>query len=41
MTIEALWYTRCAVPTPLGIAGRRGRLHEAFKAEGIAVQDGD
>jgi len=38
MTLETLWYTRCAVPTPLGIAGRLGRLHEEFKPDGITVR---
>jgi len=38
MALEALWYTRCAVPTPLGVAGRLGWLHEEFKADGITVK---
>ncbi len=38
MTLDTLWYTRCAVPTPLGIAGRLGRLQEEFKADGITVR---
>ncbi|MBO9680212.1 MAG: ABC transporter substrate-binding protein [Acidovorax sp.] len=33
-----LWYTRCPVPSPLGIAARQGWLAEAFAGHGIAVE---
>ncbi len=35
---EALWYTRCPVPSPLGIAERLGWLEETFLREGIAIR---
>lgn len=38
MSLDTLWYTRCAVPTPLGIAGRLGRLHEEFEPDGLEVR---
>ncbi len=34
----ALWYTRCPVPSPLGLAGRQGWLDETFKAVGIEIR---
>ncbi len=37
-SLQTLWYTRCAVPTPLGIAGRLGWLQEEFRPEGITVK---
>lgn len=37
-SLQTLWYARCAVPTPLGIAGRLGWLQEEFRPEGIAVK---
>jgi ABC-type nitrate/sulfonate/bicarbonate transport system substrate-binding protein len=36
--IETLWYTRCPVPTPLGIAAQRGWIDDEFKKDGIRVQ---
>ncbi len=36
--IDTLWYTRCPVPTPLGIAAQRGFLEEEFKKDGITVR---
>lgn len=38
MTGHTLWYTRCPVPSPLGLAVQLGWLDEAFQADGIAVQ---
>lgn len=35
---DRLWYTRCPVPTPLGIAARLGWLEEAFRAHGVAIE---
>jgi len=37
-TPNALWYTRCPVPTPLGIAAQLGWLTAAFAAEGLAIR---
>jgi len=36
--IDTLWYTRCPVPTPLGIAAQRGWVDEEFKKDGISVR---
>lgn len=36
--IDTLWYTRCRVPTALGIAARLGWLEEAFSPNGVAVR---
>ncbi|MET0270131.1 MAG: ABC transporter substrate-binding protein [Sphingomonas sp.] len=33
-----LWYTRCPVPTPLGIAVQRGWFAEEFGPDGIALR---
>lgn len=35
---DVLWYTRCPVPSPLGIAARQGWLKESFAQEGIAIE---
>lgn len=42
--IDTLWYTRCPVPTPLGLAASLGWLQEEFAADGIhlrTLQDED
>ena len=36
--VDTLWYTRCPVPTPLGIAAQLGWIEEEFKGDGIAVR---
>ncbi len=36
--LETLYYTRCAVPTPLGIAARLGWFEEEFAHDGIEVK---
>lgn len=36
--LSSLWYTRCGVPTALGIAHRLGWLDEAFRSDGIEVK---
>jgi ABC-type nitrate/sulfonate/bicarbonate transport system substrate-binding protein len=36
--LDTLWYTRCTVPTSLGIAVQKGWLQEAFTASGIRVE---
>lgn len=38
MTGHTLWYTRCPVPSPLGLAVQLGWLDEAFQKAGVAVQ---
>ena len=37
-TIDTLYYTRCAVPTPLGIAARLGWFKEEFQPDGVAIK---
>jgi ABC-type nitrate/sulfonate/bicarbonate transport system substrate-binding protein len=36
-TLDTLWYTRCPVPTGLGIAIQQGWLEDAFRAQGTKV----
>ena len=36
--IDTLWYTRCPVPTPLGIAARLGWIDDEFRDDGIKVR---
>jgi len=36
--LETLWYTRCPVPTGLGIAIQQGWLRQAFAAQGTTVE---
>ncbi|MGH6861471.1 MAG: ABC transporter substrate-binding protein, partial [Phyllobacterium sp.] len=35
--ISQIWYTRCPVPTPVGLATQLGLLEKAFAKEGIAL----
>lgn len=35
--IDTLWYTRCPVPTPLGIASQLGWIRNEFSQDGITV----
>lgn len=35
--LDTLWYTRCPVPTGLGIAIQQGWLEEAFRAQGTGL----
>jgi ABC-type nitrate/sulfonate/bicarbonate transport system substrate-binding protein len=35
---DTLWYTRCPVPTPLGIAAQLGWVEKEFRADGITVR---
>jgi ABC-type nitrate/sulfonate/bicarbonate transport system substrate-binding protein len=37
-TLDTLWYTRCPVPTGLGIALQKGWLEDAFGQSGTAVR---
>ncbi|HZZ05368.1 ABC transporter substrate-binding protein [Paraburkholderia sp.] len=36
--IQSIWYTRCPVPTPLGIAAHLGWLDDEFARDGITVR---
>lgn len=36
--ISEIWYTRCPVPTPVGLAVQLGYLDETFAKEGIALK---
>lgn len=36
-TISEIWYTRCPVPTPVGLAAQLGLLDETFSREGITL----
>lgn len=41
---DALWYTRCSIPTPLGIAAQLGWYRDEFADDGVAIkslQDSD
>jgi ABC-type nitrate/sulfonate/bicarbonate transport system substrate-binding protein len=35
--LDTLWYTRCGVPTAVGIAVQLGWLEQEFAGEGIAI----
>jgi len=37
-SIDTLWYTRCPVPTPLGVAARLGWIDSEFKPDGISIR---
>lgn len=34
----ALWYTRCSIPTPLGVGAQLGLYQDEFRADGIAIR---
>lgn len=36
--IDTIWYTRCPVPTPLGIAAQLGWIADELKPDGIVVR---
>ncbi|MDN7440810.1 ABC transporter substrate-binding protein [Burkholderia cepacia] len=36
--VQSIWYTRCPVPTPLGIAAHLGWLDSEFAGDGITVR---
>lgn len=36
--LDTLWYTRCPVPTPLGVATQLGWVHKEFAKDGIEVR---
>lgn len=35
---DTIWYTRCSIPTPLGISAQLGLYDEEFAADGIAIK---
>jgi ABC-type nitrate/sulfonate/bicarbonate transport system substrate-binding protein len=35
---DALWYTRCSIPTPLGIGAQLGLYQDEFAGDGIAIK---
>lgn len=35
--VDRIWYTRCPVPTPLGLAARQGWFNDEFRPDGIAI----
>jgi ABC-type nitrate/sulfonate/bicarbonate transport system substrate-binding protein len=35
--IDSIWYTRCPVPTPLGLAAREGWISSEFVQDGITI----
>ena len=35
--VQSIWYTRCPVPTPLGLAARQGWFDDEFKPDGINI----
>ena len=37
-TLDTLWYTRCPVPTGLGIALQKGWLEESFRSENTVIK---
>jgi ABC-type nitrate/sulfonate/bicarbonate transport system substrate-binding protein len=36
--ISEIWYTRCPVPTPVGLAAQLGYLEEAFRKDGVTLK---
>ena len=36
--ISEIWYTRCPVPTPVGLAVQQGFLGEAFRQQGVTLK---
>ncbi|SDE79198.1 ABC-type nitrate/sulfonate/bicarbonate transport system, substrate-binding protein [Massilia sp. PDC64] len=36
--VETIWYTRCPVPTPVGIAAHLGWFEQEFGPDGIAIE---
>jgi ABC-type nitrate/sulfonate/bicarbonate transport system substrate-binding protein len=36
--LDTIWYTRCPVPTPLGLAAKLGWFDAEFAPDGIAIQ---
>lgn len=36
--ISEIWYTRCPVPTPVGLAAQLGYLEEGFRKDGVTLK---
>ena len=36
-TLSEIWYTRCPVPTPVGLAAQLGYLGETFEEVGVLL----
>ncbi|NTF91010.1 desulfurase [Agrobacterium rhizogenes] len=36
--ISEIWYTRCPVPTPVGLAAQLGYLEETFRKDGVPLK---
>ncbi|WP_349962737.1 ABC transporter substrate-binding protein [Rhizobium sp. ZPR3] len=36
--ISEIWYTRCPVPTPVGLAAQLGYLEDGFRSEGVTLK---
>ncbi len=36
--LDTIWYTRCPVPTPLGLAAKLGWFDAEFAPDGIAIK---
>ena len=36
--LSKIWYTRCSVPTPVGLAVQLGFLQEAFAKQGVTLE---
>ncbi|HEY0123700.1 MAG TPA: ABC transporter substrate-binding protein [Rhizobium sp.] len=36
--ISEIWYTRCPVPTPVGLAAQLGYLEETFRKDGVTLK---
>lgn len=36
--ISEIWYTRCPVPTPVGLAAQLGYLEDGFRTEGVTLK---
>ncbi|SCB45170.1 ABC transporter substrate-binding protein [Rhizobium multihospitium] len=36
--ISEIWYTRCPVPTPVGLAAQLGYLEDGFRSEGVMLK---
>ena len=36
--ISEIWYTRCPVPTPVGLAAQLGYLEDGFRGEGVTLK---
>jgi ABC-type nitrate/sulfonate/bicarbonate transport system substrate-binding protein len=37
-SLSEIWYTRCPVPTPVGLAAQLGYLEEGFRKEGVTLK---